>query len=508
MSRAVGILAIALVACAAAPPDAVDSDAVTGGLATADAITQSGPVHGAVAADLAIFRGIPYAAPPTGPRRFAPPAPPAPWTAPRATTAFGPACPQRADAGTPQSEDCLSLNIWAHRDGAPRAVIVWIHGGGYVEGTAAAPPYDAAELARAGDVVVVSINYRLGLLGYLALPQLAAPDGGTGNWGLRDQIAALRWVRANIAAFGGDPAHVMIAGESAGGGSVCAILAAPSAQGLFSSAAIQSGVCRVLERDRAVGTFPPAFGVGVVTAIDLGCTTGDIAACLRSRPTAAVLATQGKLPTASDLGFPVGVTLPIVDGVVLDQRPLPALRAGRGNVSLIAGSNRDDASAFIAIPDQPGAFASYLVSVGQASHLRELLVLYPTAQLGERGAAIAYATDVAFACSALAVTQVRPATSRLYQLDRRIAALGPLGAVHGLDFLYLFGTFASWGLDPGPERALSAGIQQLWGSVARGRPEAWPAGPWSLHLDTTPSLELTWRNNRCAALAQLGILVE
>jgi para-nitrobenzyl esterase len=507
MSRIVAILTISCLVACATEPDALEASAALS-LATADAVTQAGPVHGALAGDLAIFRGIPYAAPPIGARRFAPPAPPAPWTAPRTTTAFGPACPQRN--ATPQSEDCLSLNVWAHASGAPRAVIVWIHGGGYVEGTSASPQYDGAELARTGDVVVVSINYRLGLLGYLALPQLAAPDGGTGNWGLRDQIAALRWVRANIAAFGGDPAHVMIAGESAGGGSVCALLAAPAAQGLFASAAIQSGVCRVLERDRAVGTFPPAFGVGVVTALDLGCTTGDIAGCLRARPASAILATQGKLPTSSDLGFPVGVTLPIVDGVVLDQRPLPAIRAGRGNVSLIAGSNRDDASAFIAIPEQPGAFARYLVSVGQASHLLELLALYPPGQLGERGAAIAYATDVAFACSALAVTQIRPATSRRYQLDRPVGSgpLAPLGAVHGLDFVYLFGTFATWGIDPGPERALSTGIQQLWGSVARGRPEVWPAVPWSLHLDTAPSLDLAWRDNRCAALTQLGIVVE
>jgi para-nitrobenzyl esterase len=359
--------------------------------------------------------------------------------------------------------------------------------------------------------VVVSINYRLGLLGFLALPQLAAPDGGTGNWGLRDQIAALRWVHQNIAAFGGDPAHVMIAGESAGGASVCNLLAARSAQGLFSSAAIQSGPCRaVLERDRSVGTLPSAFGVGVVTAIDLGCTTGDIAGCLRSKPTSAVLTTQQKLPFNFDLGVAIGVTLPVVDGVILDQRPLPAIRAGRGNVSLIAGANRDDASAFITTPNQPGAFANYLVSIGQAGHLLELLVLYPTAQLGERGAAIAYATDVAFACSALAVTQIHPATSRLYELDRPVASgpLVPYGAVHGLDYVYLFGSFATWGIDAGPERALSTGIQQLWSTVARGRPEVWPAVPWIVQLDTTSSVTLTWRANRCATLTRLGIVTE
>ncbi|MEO7734162.1 MAG: carboxylesterase family protein [Kofleriaceae bacterium] len=530
MSSSVAILSIAvagITACAvpgepsedrAAPSAAItDTARSAAGLPSGDAITRTGPVHGVVAGDLAIFRGIPYAAAPTGARRFAPPVAPAPWTTPRAAAAFGPACPQNAQDPAPsgtaqQSEDCLSINVWAHTGGAPRPVIVWIHGGGYIAGTAASIEYDGAALAHGGDAVVVSFNYRLGVLGFLALPQLAAADGGTGNWGLRDQIAALAWVSHNIAAFGGDPTHVMIAGESAGGASVCTLLAAPAAQGLFSSAAMQSGNCRlVLDRQNPVGTLPPAFGVGVVSAIDLGCVVGDIAGCLRAKPTAAVLATQAKLPPTFDLGVPIGPTLPVVDGVVLDRRPMDAIRAGRGNVPIIAGANHDDTSAFITTGDTPGAFAAYLQRIGQGAHSAALLALYPPQQLGERNAAIAYSTDVAFACPALELALVRPQTSRLYELDRPVAS-GPLvklGAVHGLDFIYLFGSFAAWGIDAGPERALSTAIQQLWSTVARGQAlPVWPTVPWIAQLDTSSSLGLSWRGDRCGALALLGIVTE
>jgi carboxylesterase type B len=275
---------------------------------------------------------------------------------------------------------------------------------------------------------------------------------------------------------------------------------------------MQSGTCRlVLDLVQPTGAFPPAYGVGVVTAVDLGCTSGDIAACLRAAPVPAVLATQAKLGGSLDLGVPVGPTLPVVDGVVLDQRPMAAIRAGRGAVPLIAGANRDVTSVFVPFAEAPGAFARFLAVTGQAAHTDDVLGMYPPALLGERGAAIAYTTDVAFACPALALAQVRPRTSRLYELERRIAS-GPLvalGAVHGLDFIYLFGTFAAWGIDPRPEIGLSVAIQQLWGAIARGpSPDAWPAAPQVLQLDLPPSLAATWRGGRCPQLTALGIVRE
>jgi para-nitrobenzyl esterase len=522
-----GIVSVVATACggAGATGDAAAGDTGPGDAAIGDApgravgldvATDDGPVHGVGDADLAVFKGIPYAAPPTGPGRFAPPARPTPWTTPRDASAFGPACPQ--GPALPQAEDCLSLNVWAHADARRRPVLVWIHGGGFVEGSSRLLEYDGAALARTADVVVISINYRVGLLGWLTLPQLAAPDGGQGNWGLRDQVVALTWVHRNAAAFGGDPARVMIAGESAGGASVCDLLAVPSAQGLFHAAAMESGLCRmVLALDQPTGTFPSAHAVGLVTAVALGCTTGDVAGCLRGKTTAEVLAAQAKLAQYDDAALPVGPTLPVVDGVFLDQRPMAAIRAGRGAVPIIAGANRDDASVFVGQLTTP-TFSAYLDKIA-APHKAALLALYPTATFGELGAETAYATDVAFACPALALATANPSAAPryLYQLDRPIPN-GPnavLGAVHGYDFVLLFGTFATWGITPGPsERALSTTMQQGWGALAHGLPPtAWPAAaggdPSFLGLDDPAAARAGFRGGRCAQLAALGgILAE
>ncbi len=470
-----------------------------------DVAIETGPVRGAVDSDLVIFRGIPYATA----LRWAPPTIPVPWLAPLDATAFGPACPQNNHAGLPQDEACLSINVWAHGAGPRRPVIVWVHGGGYVEGTARDPQYDAAALARRTDAVIVSFNYRLGVLGFLALPQLAATDGGIGNWGLRDQIAALGWVKRNISVFGGDPSRVTIVGESAGGASVCTLLAAPSAQGLYRAAAIESGPCRlVLEQTTQTGSFPAAQGVGVVVASQLGCTSGDIAGCLRGKTVAQLLAVS--TGGSNDLGVPIGGTLPVIDGVVLDHRPLAAIAAGRGAVPLITGANRDDASAFVAgmVTDTTGAFDSYLTTIGQAANKAALLALYPVATFGERGAAIAYATDVAFACPSWQLAQSRNAPTYVYELQRAVPN-GPLatyGAVHGFDYINLFATFSAWSITPSADDvATSQTFQDAWSKLAHGE------APWSTSghfvIDAT-SHEVTspWRGGRCAQLASLGVL--
>ncbi len=205
--------------------------------------TESGLVEGAAAADpsVTVFRGIPYAAPPVGPLRWRPPEPPEPWAGVRVADSFGPVCPQPASASAmngvdlPMSEDCLTLNIWTG-PGEGRPVLVWIYGGGFFAGTGANPLFDGTNLARKG-LVVITFNYRVGALGFLALPEFVR---GSGNFGLLDQIAALRWVRDNIAAFGGDPDRVTIAGESAGAGSVDFLAMSPLAAGLFRGAIAQS----------------------------------------------------------------------------------------------------------------------------------------------------------------------------------------------------------------------------------------------------------------------------
>jgi len=222
--------------------------------------TRSGPVRGASADGVFAFKGIPYAAPPVGELRFAPPRPVAPWTAPAPAETFGHTAmqmpspsatnptselgkalqavfPSRDDLAN-QSEDCLVLNVWSKTPGkGKRPVMVWLHGGGFAYGSAAWPMYDGSNLARDHDVVVVSVNHRLNVFGYLHLPQVA----GSGNAGMLDIVAALEWVRDNIALFGGDPGNVTIFGESGGGAKVSYLLAMPAAHGLFHRAIIQSG---------------------------------------------------------------------------------------------------------------------------------------------------------------------------------------------------------------------------------------------------------------------------
>ncbi len=224
--------------------------------APARVATDSGVLVGSEASGVRVFKGVPYAAAPTGDLRWAPPAPAKPWTAERAADAFSPICPQRVHAdGSPNeggasgsfSEDCLYLNVWAPpaapagAKGAP--VMVWIHGGGNVVGAGSLGAYDGSAFVRDG-VILVTLNYRLGVFGFFAHPALtkaAGPGEPLASYGLMDQIAALRWVKRNIAAFGGDPSNVTLFGESAGGADTLALMATPMARGLFAKAIVESG---------------------------------------------------------------------------------------------------------------------------------------------------------------------------------------------------------------------------------------------------------------------------
>ncbi|MBU3751733.1 MAG: carboxylesterase family protein, partial [Mycobacterium sp.] len=246
--------------------------------------TANGPVRGVAADGYRVFEGIPYAAAPVGPLRWQPPQPPVRWTSPRDATKPGLRCIQDTrvdpDFGLPTNEDCLNLTVWTPAGATPQArrpVMVWIHGGGFLNGSS--DIYRARRLVTRGDIVVVTVNYRLGALGFLAHPALAGPDGAVGNYGLADQQAALRWVRDNVAAFGGDPEQVTIAGESAGAMSVCDHLVAPESAGLFRAAIMQSGPCQ------AQAALPAATRISVDFAARVGCPDPASAArCLRDLP--------------------------------------------------------------------------------------------------------------------------------------------------------------------------------------------------------------------------------
>ncbi|MEJ7599456.1 MAG: carboxylesterase family protein [Kofleriaceae bacterium] len=509
MNRSIAILWVLATACGGGEAERDAGVVFDAGPVGIDVETDRGPVRGVADDDLLVFRGIPFATAP----RFAPPELRPAWTAPFQATTFGPACPQISEI-TPQAEDCLALNVWAHPGVGSRPVNVWIHGGGYVSGAAREALYDAAALARATDAVVISIDYRLGVLGFLALPELVAADGGTGNWGLRDQIAALGWVKRNARAFGGDPDRVTITGESAGGASICTLLAAPLAQGLYRAAVMQSGSCRlVMEKTATFGTFPGAYTVGAELATRLGCTT-EVASCLRAKPTAELVALVP--PVAFDIGLPITLTLPVVDGVVLEQRPMAAIRGGRGNVPILAGSNKEDTSYFVVnamgVTNTPGAFDRYLdrlpVTADQKTVLR---AMYPAALVTEIGAATALSTDLAFACPALALASTGTGNF-LYELDRHASGiLTGYGAVHGLDFIHLFGSFSQWLITPtASDLVVRDAIQGAWGKFARDlTPGAgWPAAPAAFVLDDPTSTRASWRAGRCAQLSSLGLLLE
>jgi para-nitrobenzyl esterase len=295
----------------------------------------AGLLQGAADGDTVAYEGVPYAAPPVGRLRWKPPQPSAPWTGVRPATAFGPICPQTAGMGVPagavQSEDCLTLNVWAPAHPAgPAPVMVWIHGGGDDAGTASQPQFDGAPFASDG-IVFVSVDYRLGALGWFAHPALtkeAGPGAPLANYGLMDQIAALKWVQRNIRVFGGDPGQVTVAGESAGGESVLFLMSTPAAKGLFARAIVESG-----SGWYDYPALDKAEAQGLALAKRAGAPDNADVATLRALPVSALLSAAGE---------GVGVT---VDGRLVKSPLVAAFRTGDvAKVPLLIGSNSGEDS--------------------------------------------------------------------------------------------------------------------------------------------------------------------
>ncbi|WP_332659170.1 carboxylesterase/lipase family protein [Brevundimonas sp.] len=460
------------------------------------ATTALGALTGQSEGGVRVFKGVPFARPPVGDLRWRPPEPAAVWDGVRDARSFGPACMQPRTRFTDYaaiSEDCLYLNVWAPEDAGAAPVMVWIHGGSLSTGTGAEPFYDGSAFAREG-VVVVTVNYRLGPLGWLAHPALSRedPQGVSGNYGLMDQIAALEWVRDNIAAFGGDPGQVTIAGESAGALSVMYLMVSPRAQGLFHRAIAQSGymITSPVLRDTPYEQWPDAETAGLTVAAALGANT---AAELRALSAEAIIA--GAAPTGY---FPMGT----VDGHLIPDQIIDRIDQGlQAPVPVLAGYNEGEIRSLrILLPPPPAGAEAYEAEIRARYGERAdaFLDLYPATDID--ASMLAATRDALYGWSAERLAAGQQAIGRggwLYYFDHGYPAAETLGlrAFHASEIPYVFGTLERtpgyWPRVPDDEIevGLSRSMTGYWASFVRtGRPAApgqpaWPAyGPDRTYL--------------------------
>lgn len=435
------------------------------------------------------FLGLPFAAPPVGDRRWRPPAPALSWQGVRSADRYGASCPQAVSPNgfgpwtseyvvqPPVAEDCLFLNVWAKTPQArKRPVLVWIHGGAFLSGSGSVPIYDGARLA-ANDVVVVTINYRLGALGFLAHPDLTAESGASGDYGLMDQIAALKWVRRNIAAFGGDPHRVTIAGQSAGALSVLALMEAPQARGLFARAIAESGAGLALPQP----ALPAAEIQGRAFAAAKGART---IAELRAMPVDQLLAPTRALAAA---GVPGLQFLPIRDGRGLPRRP------GRlADVPILTGLTLDEGSGFnLAYGRATAAGFQVQVRTQYGPAGEEVLRLYPGAtDVEARQSALDLARDRGVFATLLwlghrAVQARAPAYAYLYDHAEPGPDATRFGAFHSSEIPYVFRTLDAAAERPftDRDRALSELMSSYWVNFIRtGDPNGGSLPAWAPYV--------------------------
>ena len=459
----------------------------------------SGQISGLVLGadkDVRAYKGIPFAAPPVGDLRWGPPRPVKPWDGARACTEFAPWCPQPRPLMGREfgklSEDCLYLNVWtpakAPDDKLP--VMLWMHGGGHAVGSGAMTYYGGEKLARQG-VVVVTINYRLGPLGYLAHPRLSkeSEHNVSGNYGLLDQIAALKWVQRNIAAFGGDPGCVTVFGESAGAVSTCRLMVSPLAKGLFHRAIAQSGGAHGRNRHLREAWYgmEPMEKVGERIAAALGCDKADDPlAALRAKSWQELLEASSPSQGLFGKGTRFG---PVIDGWALPDDPTDLFAAGKQHdVPFMVGSNADEGSVFMRqLPIKRVFGYRLIVRWLFKERADDVLKLFPAATDDDAHAAasrlVGVSSFVAPMRSLARAMERVPSRGYLYHFTR-VPPGGrtrQYGAFHGLEIAYVFGNFAPALGPDDKDRQLSAMMRACWARfAATGNPNGdglphWPA---------------------------------
>jgi len=478
-------LVLSLFACSssAASPEIVD--------------TEQGAVRGvAIGDDVTAWLGIPYAAPPIGELRWAPPAPAPHWSGVRDARSWSPTCIQTSTSNAllGGSEDCLYLNVWAPPRAEHLPVLVFIHGGFALNGSAATVTageriYDGAYVAAHGPAVVVTLNYRLGALGWFRAPTL----GVNGNFGVADQLAALRWVQTNIAAFGGDPTHVLVYGESAGGTATCAIYASPQGRGLFSAAMIESGGCGVMPQPTI-----EALGQSLIGAA--GCSSAaDPLACLRAQP-ADTVAVAAPFDLA-DNNARWAMTL---DDELVPQVPATAIAAGAHNhVPFAIGNTTNEYSTlishFLHAPITTDAEYRDALAHFFPQRTSSVLARYPAAAYASPMQALITAlSDALMVCPARRIArtafanQSEPVWRYMFAHTYENGPEQPLGAGHALDLPFEFHNLALTGFTPSAtELALSDSIIGYWVRLAAtGDPNGNGAVPWPRYTADDPAIVL------------------
>jgi len=463
-------------------------------------VTKSGAIQGTVQSNILAFRGIPYAAPPKGNLRWRPPQPPASWSGVRDASTFGNLCIQIPTGGqlVVGDEDCLVLNIFVGQPASPQPlpVMVFFHGGGNAAGGTQQNPFDLPPLANQG-VLVVTVEYRLGALGFLALSQLTAEDGvSSGYYGLTDQIAALTWVQQNIAAFGGDPTHVMMFGQSAGAGDTEALLTSPLAKGLFSAAGMESGAAHSAELMTLAQA--EASDASAVSLYGCGAAT-DVLACLRAVPAATILTNQGALPHVPG----------IIEPRVVPVDPLVALGQNGSPVPLLIGSNREENAGINDDPTvtPPLTEAGYEAQVHVeydpfgAGVANQVLSLYPASSYDAPiYALIAVDSDSLLTCPSRETARAaagasRPAVWRYLYVHRyeNDATLNQYRAFHTAELFFVFGNVQP----PDPngytptaaEVTLAGQIMGYWTRfAATGNPNGAGAVQWPAYNPATDAM--------------------